>query len=154
MHTDTTRWPLELGLACVMALALVAPDAARADPTSIDVIRAIEANDAIKANDAVHLKPPTHATVAAGATALVAAAFSHPVDSDQLADLRGGAQNTHNDMTLAGTTADNSAYQVTTGSNAITSGSFANMSGIPVVIQNTGANVLIQNAVILNLQMN
>jgi len=57
-------------------------------------------------------------------------------------------------MELSGVTADNSARNVTTGSNAISSGSFANMNGLPVVIQNTGANVLIQNAVILHLQMN
>ncbi|MDB5851163.1 MAG: hypothetical protein JWP29_4915, partial [Rhodoferax sp.] len=75
-------------------------------------------------------------------------------DASQLASLRGGSQNVHNDMSLSGTTADNSAYQVSTGSNAISAGSFANMAGIPVVIQNTGANVLIQNAVILHLQMN
>jgi hypothetical protein len=35
----------------------------------------------------------------------------------------------------------------------IDAGSFANMSGIPVVIQNTGANVLIQNSTVVNLQM-
>jgi hypothetical protein len=40
-----------------------------------------------------------------------------------------------------------------TGANTIDAGSFANMSGIPVVIQNSGANVLIQNATIINLQL-
>jgi hypothetical protein len=48
--------------------------------------------------------------------------------------------------------ANNSATNVVTGSNVIDAGSFANMSGIPVVIQNSGANVLIQNATIINLQ--
>ena len=57
-------------------------------------------------------------------------------------------------MQLAGTTSGNSATQVVTGSNAISAGSFANMSGLPVVIQNSGANVLIQNAVIVHVQMN
>lgn len=47
----------------------------------------------------------------------------------------------------------NSAVNVMTGANTIDAGSFANMSGIPVVIQNSGANVLIQNATIINLQM-
>jgi hypothetical protein len=65
-----------------------------------------------------------------------------------------GGQAVSNEMELSGVTADNSARNVTTGSNAISSGSFANMNGLPVVIQNTGANVLIQNAVILHLQMN
>lgn len=76
-----------------------------------------------------------------------------PVDSTMLDRSRGG-QAVHNDMELSGVTADNTARNVTTGSNAISSGSFANMNGLPVVIQNTGANVLIQNAVILHLQMN
>ena len=39
-----------------------------------------------------------------------------------------------------------------TGSNAINEGSFANASGLSTVVQNTGANVLIQNATILNIQ--
>ena len=123
MYNSTMRWAASVGLASAMALALVAPDAARAQAASA---------------------LPTVGT---------ASAFAQPVAVNHLAALRGGAQ-THNDMTLAGTTADNSAFQVTTGSNAISTGSFANMSGIPVVIQNTGANVLIQNALILNLQMN
>jgi hypothetical protein len=43
---------------------------------------------------------------------------------------------------------------VVSGTNTIGMGAFANMSGLPLVVQNSGANVLIQNAVILNLQMN
>ena len=76
-----------------------------------------------------------------------------PVDAETLSTFRGGAQ-TNNEMTLTGTTADNSARNVNTGSNSIAGGAFDNMSGLPVVIQNSGANVLIQNALILNLQMN
>ena len=77
-----------------------------------------------------------------------------PVDESKLAGYRGGTDVVQNDMRLSGTTADNSARNVTTGDNSIASGSFANMNGLPVVIQNSGANVLIQNAVILHLQMN
>lgn len=80
--------------------------------------------------------------------------FDQPVPIDSLLDQRGGAQDTHNAMTLTGTTASNSATQVVTGTNAISAGAFAHMSGLPVVIQNSGANVLIQNALIVNLQMN
>jgi hypothetical protein len=78
--------------------------------------------------------------------------FAQPVDPETLSGFRGGAQ-VRNSMTLEGTTADNSARNVNTGSNNIGTGSFANMSGLPIVIQNSGANVLIQNAVILNVQM-
>ena len=37
--------------------------------------------------------------------------------------------------------------------NSIDGGALANASGVPIVIQNSGANVLIQNATIINLQM-
>ena len=79
--------------------------------------------------------------------------FGAPAAGDRLADMRGGASVTVNDAKLNGTTADNTAVNVQTGTNLITEGAFSNLTGIPVVIQNTGANVLIQNAVILNLQL-
>ena len=68
-----------------------------------------------------------------------------------LARQRGGTD-TRNDMHLAGSVAANTAVNVVTGANSIDAGSFANMAGIPVVIQNSGANVLIQSATIINLQ--
>jgi len=104
----------------------------------------------------VAAQPPAAAepAVVTPASADLEAAFvAMPADDDTLSTLRGGAQ-TWNEATLTGTTADNSARNVTTGSNSVAGGSFDNMSGLPIVIQNTGANVLIQNAVILNLQMN
>ena len=48
--------------------------------------------------------------------------------------------------------ANNAATNVLTGQNVITEGSFANASGFPMVIQNTGSNVLIQNATIIHIQ--
>ena len=80
--------------------------------------------------------------------------FNVPVAVATLEDQRGGMQGISSEMKLSGTTANNSATDVLTGTNTISAGAFANMSGLPVVIQNSGANVLIQNAVILNLQMN
>ncbi len=79
--------------------------------------------------------------------------FGAPVGDRALAGLRGGSELTHNDMTLSGTTSGNTAERVVTGSNTISSGAFASMSGIPLVVQNSGANVLIQNAVIVNVKM-
>jgi hypothetical protein len=90
------------------------------------------------------------AAEAAGADSAVS--FGYPVNGTALASHRGGDLTLTN-TTLSGVTAENSASQVVTGTNAIGGGSFANLSGIPVVIQNTGANVLIQNAVTLNLQL-
>jgi len=92
--------------------------------------------------------------VAGSATATAPhAGFAAPVDAAALDAHRGGTQVVLNDMTLAGTTAGNTASQLVTGSNAISAGAFSNMSGLPLVIQNSGANVLIQNAVIVHLQM-
>ncbi len=81
------------------------------------------------------------------------AVFSQPAAAATLDAYRGG-QLVQNNRRLSGTTAGNTAEQVITGNNAISSGSFSNMSGLATSIQNTGNNVLIQNAVILNLQMN
>lgn len=79
--------------------------------------------------------------------------FGVAADIGALADLRGGAEINRTEMTLSGTTSGNVADQVITGSNVISAGSFASMSGIPLVVQNSGANVLIQNAVIVNVKM-
>lgn len=92
-------------------------------------------------------------TAALPLAAQALAGFDHPVALATLDDLRGGAA-VRNDMDLNGVTSGNSAFQVQTGNNTIDAGSFAHMSGLPVVIQNSGANVLIQNATIVNLQMN
>jgi hypothetical protein len=75
------------------------------------------------------------------------------VDVDELAALRGGADTVTNTMRLDGTVTDNTAVNVLSGANSINSGSFSNASGLPIAIQNSGTNVLIQNATIINIQM-
>ncbi len=80
------------------------------------------------------------------------AGFGKPADADQLARTRGGSDTVASDTRLSGEVASNTATQVITGANSIASGSFAGAVGLPVVIQNTGANVLIQNATVINLQ--
>ena len=93
--------------------------------------------------------PQPHATNAFAAAAAVAA----PVSDDLLARARGGSDQTVIDTRLTSTVAGNTATNIRTGANVIEGGSFANMSGIPIVVQNSGANVLIQNATIINLQL-
>ncbi|WP_230023066.1 hypothetical protein [Massilia sp. Bi118] len=78
--------------------------------------------------------------------------FGPAADLGKLEQSRGGAAETKNDMKLDGVVTGNSATNVVTGANSIDSGAFSNMSGIPVVIQNSGANVLIQSATIINVQ--
>ncbi|MFJ5383455.1 hypothetical protein ACIPID_17440 [Cupriavidus sp. CER94] len=74
------------------------------------------------------------------------------VATEKLDDVRGGAEVVVNDMRLHGTVGDNAAINTFSGSNIVSEGSFSNASGLPTVIQNTGNNVLIQNATILNVQ--
>lgn len=76
-----------------------------------------------------------------------------PLPADKLDNQRGGTDTVTTQATLSGSVADNTARNVVTGNNVIDNGAFANMSGLPMVIQNTGANVLIQNATVINLQM-
>ena len=48
---------------------------------------------------------------------------------------------------------NNTAINTVSGNNIIDNGSFANAQGLPMVIQNSGSNVLIQNATVINLQL-
>lgn len=75
------------------------------------------------------------------------------VDAARLDTLRGGTETVTNDLKLSGMVSGNTAVNVATGSNIITNGSFSNATGLPVAIQNSGANVLIQNATIINIQL-
>ena len=73
------------------------------------------------------------------------------VDAGVLAASTGGTD-VSQDMTLNGTVSNNNADHVLTGANVISSGSFTGAAGVPMVIQNSGNNVLIQNATIINVQ--
>lgn len=75
------------------------------------------------------------------------------IDDATLANARGGADSHLNQNTSTGAVTGNVASELTTGPNTISEGSFTNSSGIPIVIQNSGNNVLIQNSTILNLQL-
>ena len=75
-----------------------------------------------------------------------------PIDAGRLAGKRGG-NGTLSDMQLRGVVSDNRAVNVATGGNAIADGAFAGMAGLPMIVQNTGNNVLIQNATIINVQV-
>jgi hypothetical protein len=98
-------------------------------------------------------QPQPHAGAASGAASGPPGAAVAAADDDLLARARGGSDQTIIDTRLTGAVAGNSAINVSTGANIIQGGSFANMSGIPIVVQNSGANVLIQNATVINLQL-
>lgn len=66
---------------------------------------------------------------------------------------RGGHETqVFNDMKVNGNVTGNTATANVTGNNSINN-AFTGASGLPIVVQNTGNNVLIQNATIVNLQM-
>jgi hypothetical protein len=136
MHPPTHA--LIVRLCALVALAPLATTAAP-DPAQ-DADRAA-ARALFRPENAIGAQAPS-STDASGAEASVG----------PLARQRGGTD-TRNDMRLDGSVAANTAVNVVTGTNSIDAGSFANMAGIPVVIQNSGANVLIQNATIINLQL-
>jgi hypothetical protein len=79
--------------------------------------------------------------------------FGKPLSEGSLNGYRGGFEAVKNDMQLSGTVANNVAMDTVSGSNTISDGAFANLNGLPMVIQNSGSNVLIQNATIINVQM-
>jgi hypothetical protein len=81
----------------------------------------------------------------------VAAGLGESVDSATLDKLSGGTLVVQN-TTLNGTVSDNTADHLVTGDNTITGGSIAGATGFPTVIQNSGNNVLIQNATVLNVE--
>jgi hypothetical protein len=126
---------------CSFAVLAVCASAAWAGPEL-----AVPARDSAPA-----VKPVTGADKTTASDPL---GFGPAADLGKLEHSRGGTDtfNTNNNANLGGVVTGNSAVNVVTGTNTIDAGAFANMSGIPVVIQNSGANVLIQNATIVNLQ--
>lgn len=135
---------------------------------SVGLIAALSCADLVNAQE--QAAPPTvgdvtaAAAVAAPAQAVsaaepAAAAFrrnpfsSKPIASSALAARRGGDDRVFNDNKLKGVVADNKASNLTTGMNVISEGAFAGSSGLSTVIQNSGNNVLIQNATIVNVQV-
>lgn len=81
-------------------------------------------------------------------------AFSQSVVLDTDLDGQRGGQDLHiSEMDLKGVVGQNVATNLTTGGNFIGEGAFGNAAGIPLVVQNSGNNVLIQNAVIVNVKV-
>jgi hypothetical protein len=106
--------------------------------------------------------PPGNATSAQQGSHLPVAASAHPADIDgfgqavsagTLGHYSGGYSVQAGVQTMIGTVSNDTAVNVTTGTNTISGDSFSNASGLPSVIQNSGNNVLIQNGVIVNVQL-
>jgi len=106
------------------------------------------------AENAVQAQAPTIAAPVSNAanTSANATSLGTTIDGSKLDQYRGGSDIVNNNMNLNGSVKENMAVNVVTGTNSITNGAFSNASGIPTVIQNSGNNVLIQAATIVNVQ--
>lgn len=79
--------------------------------------------------------------------------FGAAVSDRELAAQRGGADLHLNENNATATVQDNVARNLTTGNNTISDNAFSNSNGVPMVVQNSGNNVVIQNSTILNLRL-
>jgi hypothetical protein len=80
--------------------------------------------------------------------------FGAAVEDQALEVQRGGQDDAYfNDLRTKAQVYQTSTSNVSTGDNTINGGAFTNSNGMPVVVQNSGNNVVIQNATILNLQV-
>jgi len=122
--------------------------------------QAAPASAAPEAGNPAAPQPPAQQPPAANE--LVPAARRQPgvfaTPDEERLDRQRGMADTHIELTnntnnATATVGNNTASNLTTGNNIIRDGSFGNSSGIPMVIQNTGNNVVIQNSTILNLRL-
>lgn len=78
------------------------------------------------------------------------------VDPDGLDGMRGGdgveLDLVENTARNTGEVVDNHAENILSGSNTLSGDAFSSASGINTAIQNSGSNVLIQNATVVNVQ--
>jgi len=98
--------------------------------------------------------PPLFAEEVMGDPAMQAEEqFGVAVTEHELDFQRGRNTLTIIEMDLDARLHDNAAVANVTGSNYITGDAFSNVAGFPMVIQNTGNNVIIQNSTILQLEV-
>lgn len=136
------------GHACCLVVFGVLASSAWAGTDDGPAVQAAARQETAQAVTQATTRPALPATASSADTL----GFGPAADLGKLEKSRGGTE-THSNANLSGVVSNNTAVNVVTGNNVIDAGSFANMSGIPVVIQNSGANVLIQNSMIVNLQM-
>lgn len=75
------------------------------------------------------------------------------IASDSDLSISRGTDNVTSTNNLGASLYGNSALNTVTGGNFVTDGALANSSGFSTVVQNSGNNVLIQSALILNLNV-
>lgn len=81
------------------------------------------------------------------------ASFGAPVSTATLAQYRGAQDITFNLQNTEARLNDNLANNTVSAGNQVTGGAFSGANGLPTVIQNSGNNVIIQNATIVNVKL-
>lgn len=81
------------------------------------------------------------------------ASFGAPVSDTTLSEYRGTHDFTFNEQNTKGHLYNNKAANNVSGHNVVSGDAFSGMSGFSTVIQNSGNNVLIQNATIVNVKV-
>ncbi len=79
--------------------------------------------------------------------------FGDQVTDADLSKYRGGSALQISEMNLNSNLNNNQAIDNITGSNFVTQDAFSGASGFSTVVQNSGNNVIIQNATILNISL-
>jgi len=79
--------------------------------------------------------------------------FGEVVSDADLSSYRGGSALQISEMNLDSKLLNNQAIANVTGSNFVTQDAFSGASGFSTVVQNSGNNVIIQNATIVNLSL-
>ncbi|CAG0938202.1 hypothetical protein GALLN_00153 [Gallionellaceae bacterium] len=125
-----------------MAMPVLADDAATIPATPIPVTPEIATPE---------IATPEMATPEMATPEILA--FGEQVADADLSTYRGGLALQTNDMRLNGNLYNNQAIANVTGSNFVTQDAFSGASGFSTVVQNSGNNVIIQNATILNISL-
>lgn len=89
----------------------------------------------------------------ADGSAVGGAQLGTPLTAAALDQQRAGAELHLNLMSVKAHLDDNQAINTLNGSNYIAGGALSNSSGLPVAVQNSGNNVIIQNSFILNMNV-
>lgn len=145
---------LKIARHTALFVALVATGAmANAVNTAPPAAAAASPNAVQSAAESVHRQGPASAAAMVPSLTTKDNASDAPAGDAELDSARGGASTTVIDSRIAGQVSGNSASNVQTGWNIIDGGAFANMTGIPIIVQNSGANVLIQNATVIQIQL-
>ena len=102
--------------------------------------------------NAAATQPSAQPPLTATATPAGLGGWGRSADIKTLAMASGGNEVSQT-IILNGTVVNNTVDHVVTGSNMIGNDAFNGAAGVPMVIQNTGNGVLIQNATIINVQL-